>query len=225
MWLPHWSAGPPVTSLQSTPPSALGRGPTFRSARREGGSRLQAPPPDTGDTERSCGVERHMALSQQTQQALLSPLGSGMKLNLPMKWKIFHVSRSPCKQRLLGGSIFSVLLSSHASSSGVSCRLQLPGRRAQPVPEAAFSRSTTPGSDRLRGHGILPPPPFRPPLPRQGLQGPGRRQGGPCLFLQDFPSGEMGGGSLGWAQGAAGHRAKGRTEAGFALCGITSIGL
>lgn len=111
-----------------------------------------------------------MALSQQTQQALLSPLGSGMKLNLPMKWKIFHVSRSPCKQHLLGGSISSVLLSSHASTSGVSCRLQLPGRRAQPVPEAAFSRSTTPGSDRLRGHGILPPPPFRPPLPRQGLQ-------------------------------------------------------
>ena len=39
-----------------------------------------------------------------------------MKLNLSMKWKIFHFSRSPCKQLLLGGSLFSVLLSfSHAS--------------------------------------------------------------------------------------------------------------
>ena len=39
-----------------------------------------------------------------------------MKLNLSMKWKIFHFSRSPCKQLLFGGSLFSVLLSfSHAS--------------------------------------------------------------------------------------------------------------
>lgn len=125
---PPLACWPPVTSLQNTPPSALGRGPAFRAARREGGSRLRAPP-TLGILNGAAELGAMWRFPSKANRRSCHHWESGMKLHLPMKWKIFHVSRSPCKQLLLGGSISSVLLSSHASTSGVSCRLKLPGRR------------------------------------------------------------------------------------------------